>query len=133
MFEPAINTDTHAAMHARVSSVLRKTTGASYHHRLGGPWSLEAQLRGYLSFHFRSRLLGELLGNFDVFRGQVAIDWTQRSNGVTYDGSRYNDYRPITFVTKYNARRLNDLLGDAIQRSKKSSVGVDDPVATSGA
>ncbi|KAH7713776.1 Protein Y43F8C.13 [Aphelenchoides avenae] len=33
-------------------------------------------------------------------RGQVAIDWTQRSNGVTYDGSRYNDYRPITFVTK---------------------------------
>ncbi|KAH7717766.1 Protein Y43F8C.13 [Aphelenchoides avenae] len=53
-------------------------------------------------------------------RGQIAIDWSQRSDGVRYDNSTYGDYRPVTFLVDYNATYLNELIFDAIKHSTGS-------------
>jgi purine nucleosidase len=52
-------------------------------------------------------------------RGQIAVDWSQRSSGVAYDNSTYGDYRPITFVVNYNASAVNQLIVDAIHHAQQ--------------
>ncbi|KAI1718138.1 inosine-uridine preferring nucleoside hydrolase domain-containing protein [Ditylenchus destructor] len=47
-------------------------------------------------------------------RGQVTIDWADRSNGKPSNSTPFDDYRPINFIVHYNVTYLDQLMFDAV-------------------